>query len=395
LCLLLLPTLLALVPRGAAPLAAVAGFCALLMVLRDRAQGLAAVRFPATVFAALVLLGAVSAAWSINPERSLEVAAKLTGMLAAALALGAASLQVAAPLRIGWLVLSGTAVAVVVAGCDFETAGDLSHFVTVRPFAGARLNQIAVWLAVLALPSAALLACRRRIAAAIGAVTVFGATVYVLDGTTAKTALLLSLPVGFLLYFRLRLASRVMAAVSVVAVLSAPLTLPHLDEIPTALPTAYAFKVSAGHRMQIWSFTGDRIAEKPLLGWGLDSSRAIPGGQKEIRPGEKWLPLHPHDAALQVWLELGVPGAVLFALLLAWLWMRLGAAGWPPIYTAAAGASLAAAQIVAFAGWGIWQEWWLGMLGIAAFAVVVMGRAAARSAIRPPPRPPGSPVSGR
>src|SRR6185369_6348777 len=105
--------------------------------------------------------------------------------------------------------------------------------------------------------------------------------------------------------------------------------------------------------------------------------RAIPGGKEEIRPGETRLPLHPHDAALQVWLELGVPGATLLALFVGWLWLRLGEAPCPRLYAAAAGGSLAAASAVAFTGWGIWQEWWLGTLGLALFATLVMARAAA------------------
>jgi hypothetical protein len=31
---------------------------------------------------------------------------------------------------------------------------------------------------------------------------------------------------------------------------------------------------------------------------------------------------------------------------------------------------------VAFAGWGIWQEWWLGTLALALFATMIMARAA-------------------
>jgi O-antigen ligase len=48
------------------------------------------------------------------------------------------------------------------------------------------------------------------------------------------------------------------------------------------------------------------------------------------------MPLHPHDSALQVWLELGAPGAVMVALLVAVLWLRLGRADWPRLYRAAA-----------------------------------------------------------
>src|SRR5262249_7944535 len=135
---------------------------------------------------------------------------------------------------------------------------------------------------------------------------------------------------------------------------------------------ADAVKLSAGHRLLIWSFVGDRIAEHPLAGWGLDASRSIPGGKDLIRPGETWLPLHPHNAPLQVWLELGVPGVVLFALVVGYLWHILALAAWSRMFAAAAGASLAIALIACFTAYGVWQEWWLGALWFSLFGVLVM-----------------------
>ena len=124
----------------------------------------------------------------------------------------------------------------------------------------------------------------------------------------------------------------------------------------------------------IWSFAGERIAERPLAGWGLDAARGIPGGKDPIRPGETWLPLHPHNAPLQVWLELGVPGAVLFALLVALPWYGLAVVPWPRIFVAAAGTSLAIALIASLATYGIWQEWWVATLWFSLFSVLVMSR---------------------
>jgi hypothetical protein len=139
---------------------------------------------------------------------------------------------------------------------------------------------------------------------------------------------------------------------------------------------ADAVKLSAGHRLLIWSFVGDRIAEGPLAGWGFDASRAMPGGKDLIRPGQTWMPLHPHDAPLQLWLELGVPGAVLFALIVALVWFALADIDWPRLFAAAAGASLMAALVVSFASYGIWEEWWLDTLWFFLFAIIVMARAA-------------------
>jgi len=155
------------------------------------------------------------------------------------------------------------------------------------------------------------------------------------------------------------------------------------------LAAADALKGSAGHRLLIWSFVGERIAERPFTGWGLDAARAIPGGKDEVRPGLTRLPLHPHNAALQLWLELGVPGAAMFALFVGWLWLRLARVPWPRLYVVSAGGSLTAALAAAFAAYGIWQEWWLGTLGLALFLILVMARAAAPAVDAIPPRRPG------
>ncbi|MGH7092611.1 MAG: hypothetical protein ACREFB_03645, partial [Stellaceae bacterium] len=58
------------------------------------------------------------------------------------------------------------------------------------------------------------------------------------------------------------------------------------------------------------------------------------------------------------------------------MWYRIAGAGWPRLYAATAVGSLAAALTIAFAAYGIWQEWWLGTLALCAFAVLTLGRAA-------------------
>ena len=122
------------------------------------------------------------------------------------------------------------------------------------------------------------------------------------------------------------------------------------------------------------------------MGWGLDLARAIPGGKELIRLDQDWLPLHSHNAPLQVWLELGVPAAVLFALLLGRLWLRLGAALAASL-RGGFGRRLAAICALLSAGWGIWQEWWLATLGLAAFTIIAMARAAEPAVSQPAIQP--------
>ena len=363
-------------PHGAAPLAGFAGLCAAGLVLADPPYDFSALCRPAAVLGALVVWGGLSALWSIDPRRSLILDLRLAALFAVALALAAASSRVASPRHLTLVFAAGTALGIVLAVVDLVGAGSLSHYVSVRPFMAWRLNQIAAWLTLILLPGSALLVCRGQRLLAWVAVAVMVATVYALADTTAKLAFGLSLPVAALVYVRRGAVCRIAAALAVVAILAAPVTLPRLAHLPSVFATVDAFKGSAGHRLLIWSFTGAHIAERPLAGWGLDSARAIPGGKVEIRPGQAALPLHPHDAALQVWLELGFPGAGLFALLVGLLWWRLGEAPWPRLYAAAAGGSLFTATAIALSAWGIWQEWWLGTLALALFAIIVMAREA-------------------
>ncbi len=125
-------------------------------------------------------------------------------------------------------------------------------------------------------------------------------------------------------------------------------------------------KASWAARVDIWRFVEGLIERKPIQGWGLDASRAFPGV----------IPLHPHDAALQLWLELGAPGVVAAAL----VW-TLTFAGIARVYVhdralaaAATGAAIAYAAIGALS-FGVWQEWWLALAALAAAAVTLLGRA--------------------
>jgi len=174
-----------------------------------------------------------------------------------------------------------------------------------------------------------------------------------------------------------RLAPAVVGLVAVGLVMAAPaaVDMPPSLGITTRFP---AIPNSTLHRTMIWHFAATKAMERPLLGWGLDASRIVPGGGDTEpvweRPGaslpprlvdEQRIPLHPHDFALQVWLELGAVGAVLVAALLAALvvagaGMRRGAR------RAGAMTAIVAAVVVATVSYGAWQAWWVASLWLTA-----------------------------
>ena len=192
-----------------------------------------------------------------------------------------------------------------------------------------------------------------------------------LAGAVGGALLVLALP-------QLRWA--LLALIGLVA-LALPLAFPvHLD--PAQECWMFAHKKSALHRLYIWDFVVGQIADNPLLGWGLDAARRMPGGQDTVTLGENCpgatpvigqkLPLHPHNAILQTWLELGAAGIILG---FGGLIVTLGRiyARRRRVVAAVLVASSVAGTLVALVSYGVWQEWFLSALmlagGVAALAL--------------------------
>ncbi len=132
------------------------------------------------------------------------------------------------------------------------------------------------------------------------------------------------------------------------------------------------------YRVHLWEFVAERVVEKPLSGWGFDAARNLPNfgaapyrsqatsqAEVEARPNDRpVVPLHPHNAALELLLDLGAVGLGLAGLILWALLRPLGALA-PPA-RAAAVASLGAALAVAMTAFGLWQGQWLALLCLVA-----------------------------
>jgi O-antigen ligase len=165
-----------------------------------------------------------------------------------------------------------------------------------------------------------------------------------------------------------------------------PLT---VDAVVTIHEAAPRLDNSAIHRFLIWHFAIDRIADRPLLGWGLDASRALPGGSErvqeprlpELAPGTLWMPLHPHNAILQCRLELGLPGAVLGSLVVLYLlWHVSAPETGPPAVRATSLAVIVGSVVVAMLSYGLWQAWWQSSLWLIGALMVAIA-----PAMRPEP----------
>jgi len=127
-------------------------------------------------------------------------------------------------------------------------------------------------------------------------------------------------------------------------------------------------------RMSYWSHTVDWILARPVRGWGLDASRVMGPG----------ITLHPHNGALQIWLELGLVGAVAAAVFWGLSLIRLERER-PDLPMAGVAGSAAAFILFAWINYGLWQQWWMavGVL-IPVLAAMLSNREARAKSTRAP-----------
>lgn len=347
-----------LAPNALAPLLIVCGAVALFARAwpsRNAMLGVAA-------FLAFALL---SLLWAIDAGEAFDGWLRIAGSAVLGLALLGAARALDDPARVETWLLRGTWL-----GMALLFAQLLSEWAWTREASLAALwhgpetnffalfNRSAAMLALI-LPLAALAAYRRR--GALAACVLLGAGAFLVFNFNSRGAeLALAAGIAGAVLLAAVAKGRTILALGLAGfVLAAPLigALPVFDRMAEARTGGS----SVFHRAAIWSFAADRITERPALGWGLHASRTIPEAKREFAPGAELMPLHPHNFALQLWLELGLAGALAGAVAVASLARGIG--GDRATRAALAGA-LCAAVAVASVGYGLWQGWWMGALWI-------------------------------
>jgi O-antigen ligase len=336
---------------------------------------------------ALALFGwaAVSATWAPEPGRALFTAIQLGGFVALAAAACRAVAGDTASARNTLLLaaIGGLAAGLLVAGLDVASGNAIRLAVRglserpgievgLKPAASAMALLLPLFAAVPGLP-----AWQRALGLLAG-----GSILFALPGEAAKIAVLVSGLVGLLCLLTPKWGPRLVGPAVAMLVLGMPALLgPGLTH---GIPAA-SLPPSSAHRLLIWDFTIQRIRDKPVFGWGMEASRRIPGGgdpapaatlerfglgagapTHDILSRAARLPLHTHNGPLQIWLELGMVGALLAAMLVFLLGRMAERSARPGVATA----MLASAAVTGLLSFGTWQEWWVSaeLLGLAALA---------------------------
>ncbi|MDE0779350.1 MAG: O-antigen ligase family protein [Alphaproteobacteria bacterium] len=361
------------------PAICVAGAIILRRLIARDIRGLRHPRF-AFVILAIVVWGMLSSLWSIDPGRSLEKSAKLLLFAAAMIIL----LDAAAKLTrdeqkslTRWMIFSALAL-ITLTLAKFAKIEIFTAWISKQTILGNEfdsLNRTASIIAIFVWPFALgifHLHGRRLATLFVIASTI---TVFLLPPIAPALALMVGAGVFAAALYAQSLGKTLLVVgfgAFIAMVLLLDTLVPWANQI---LVTNIDTPNSEVHRFVIWQFAVEHILDRPLFGWGLDSSRVFPGGSADLflftNPDGSAatgaaMPLHPHNSLIQIWLELGLVGIGLFAALVGLAfrgtaYARSGNAGAATIM-----ATIASGFVVAQLGFGVWQGWWLATLGFAA-----------------------------
>ena len=122
------------------------------------------------------------------------------------------------------------------------------------------------------------------------------------------------------------------------------------------------------HRLMIWSFSKEKIFDRPIFGYGVFKTRSVGEEYKIIDKDNNKIsaiPLHTHNGILQIWLELGGIGVLLFYYLIFILMKRIHSfSKISRNYSIIVSASLIQIFFIGQLSFGVWQSWWMSIIAI-------------------------------
>jgi exopolysaccharide production protein ExoQ len=389
------PSMALFMPKGMAPLFALTVVLGVACYAWRHRSLPSVSRKYASVFLALIVFGIVSAFWSVSPKDTLRIVAPLAATLFGGLLLVSLMAKFEDIEReiFNRLLLIGVVLGFVLLAFEIATEISLTRFLR-QIVTGQELvpnylyliyiSQGAVICTLFLCPVLLnLLKHGKKYRAS--ALALFAVSTLAFSGNLSSfVALIVGFGIFGYCFIIPSIANRVIIGFLVFMIAAAPI-IPRLIPNIQDLGRRVSFLPhSAYPRIFIWQYAADYISEDPILGKGLNSSRALhdkddvvsfyinkPGGG--LRTSEP-IPLHPHNGILQIWLELGLVGASILMLFLVMIarhiakvpvdnWMRAG------FY-----ATFFIGLTIASISYGIWQSWWLSTLWLTTAFTVGVGK---------------------
>ena len=328
------------------------------------------------IVAGAVFLALASCLWAIDPGDALH----RTGRMALVLLGGAFLVSLVQAFDLDrlkphlWMIPASVMAAAALIVVELKWGAPLHNLARGLPVGAhvktAEFNRAAVTVALCLFPAAVIL--RRRVSKKVFAILVSALVLPALlitESQSSQLAVMLGLIFMLAFPYKSKVAWHVLAGAIFILVLAAPMlsiwSFNHFAAGLQAMPVIGRGGGFAGNRLEIWDYVSRYALQKPLLGYGIEAAREITDFDSHQIFQKGTSILHPHNFALQLWLEFGVIGALCGAALISYLLhaMRVSlsvAQGRIALPT------LIAALSVASTGYGMWQGWWLGLLFLSA-----------------------------
>ncbi|MCB2082275.1 MAG: O-antigen ligase family protein, partial [Rickettsiales bacterium] len=332
--------------------------------------------------------GLMVTGWALSPSYALESWGKVSGVLLAGL-VAYYTLKHSMAMqqeRMRLALIFGFVVAVLFLIFEVGTGGIISRAIrqmigSGRGFLMHDLNRGATFLALIAWPFMLAVVRQlegpRRYMAALGLWVVVLGILLQLESMSAIMGFLGATLVFLYVYLLRGHGLKLLAVLAAVLVLALPHLARQLDS--NDMPGwAQNLPDSNFHRLLIWEFVMQNAKKRPWLGYGMNASKFIPGAEERIIYNRvtvnRWqrLPSHPHNAVLQLWLDMGYVGVILYAFLLMLTVEALRRSHLPLPLLAASLATLAAYGGISLTAFNVWQEWWVASAWFAALYLVIL-----------------------
>ncbi len=329
----------------------------------------------------ITALAGASSFWAIDPAFAVERTAKMAlvlfgGFLFYIVARAVPAQMVLPHIRVlGVCLLTATGLVLIELLAGFPLYKLMKDIADAQAVNHSVMNRSMVALLCLAFPFLGLLFWPQDRRMIISVFLLVGGLALVTHSQSAQIGVILGLICFFAFPYSRAAAWRIVTILLIAGTVLAPFLAAFLfqtvSESVNTMPFLGHGSGYGGQRLEIWDAVGRYALQSPLWGHGIEAARAVGAFEMQGLYRKSPTVLHPHNFAIQLWIEFGLLGVAVCAAL---FWQLLG--GLSRCQYAAARIGLPAFAVILSAasfGYGLWQSWFLGLMILTfAFAKLAM-----------------------
>jgi O-antigen ligase len=320
---------------------------------------------------ALGLLWSASSLWSDHSADILEKTVKMLPILLLGVFLfslpKAFKIEKIRPFL--WIFPAGVAVAALLT--SIELAGNMPIYRLIRgldqyaDIGTAVMNRSVVTQILCFFPAIVMIqswdACKRK---QIALTACLGTSIFSMLSFTESQSAQLAFFVGLIFFFAFPYRAKIIYPLLTLSMVLLLLSTPWLTQFmfktlaADASQNAWLSQGYAANRMEIWDFVSRYALENPLYGHGMEATRYVESFKDSFVYHDKASVLHPHNFAVQLWVEFGLVGALFAAAFITFLIKKISVLSTEQrrVCLTVFMTTITTAAI----SYGLWQSWWLG-----------------------------------